>query len=937
METPFTIATLPKPLDGESGRTYATPVYSVRAGQKRKRHEVAVGVDGEGVNIYNVQSQSLLTSHALPPRTYICCPPCSVYVGRPKPARAQRRTYLVLRDGVQDTKRRIVCLVQDPQRAATITDEPLGPLKLATKLKETVGGILSVDVLPPAQAQMEPEVLVTHRDGTQECFAGDLSSSLWQSTTYTAGQGLPDNTQVEFSHIIDLEIARRGLLANREDVLANLESSASSSSAPQQLLCRIVRLNSTWSLQLFAVRASAADSIQSMQDGLREVASIRLPTPMVTQTIDRSVFEVHTASGRVYQLVDERLHVYDLSGTVPRFVLSLGSKADSITSFIRISNAAVLLVQANALVMYETRFGAVLGSVGIQPGATGSAGKKRKRNSNNISKYLLISNFQELGLVTGLSGNELTALRLPEDLQRSKRGHMQTMTLADVLGRGDGAMAASTKPQEWKPKFVTAVDKNNVAEIEGHTATVLKMVAIRGELLDGNEENLDRSAHIGHVLRADAVPFNVSKVDKSSVLFLLSRLFRSTSAEEQQQSAVGRLVTTTKCALAYQALGLAGFLNTSNLDRATRIRDQTLPAGTIRPGDLMTALRDYDGTFGLVHEMLSSSIYWELVELVQALRLLIQSLETPAEDDSKSPPPLLITAAASQPRNDVDDEHDTTMTTGGSDLESNVEQASTLAQKELDYAISTLTNGIEFRSATLRSVLEKISQHPSTSITNCMRSECTHAELLFFLKLLRIELLSGDWHRPYLATSDDEPLAAEGEPVTTVDEGPHPNLGLFSELEAHSTPRTDAIASISRLMNCAVDAIGLGGWLVGQSGLAGNDTYGTQAFVSELRAEVSACTEGLSELSTLKVWLDEMAGLELSFNTELGVGKQGRRKRKELAEVVGTEEGRVLAMGCRAEAPRLRARNGKVGGSERREMAERRRAVGKYVFERIRI
>lgn len=54
IEAPYTIASLPSPLDNEHGRSYASPVIGLKGSRKRKRHEVAVGIDGEGVNIYNV-------------------------------------------------------------------------------------------------------------------------------------------------------------------------------------------------------------------------------------------------------------------------------------------------------------------------------------------------------------------------------------------------------------------------------------------------------------------------------------------------------------------------------------------------------------------------------------------------------------------------------------------------------------------------------------------------------------------------------------------------------------------------------------------------------------------------------------------------------------------------------------------------------------------
>jgi hypothetical protein len=60
MEAPYTIASLPKPLDAENGTIYAAPVFSYRGLKKRKRHEVIVGVDGESLNIYNVRSHRSL-------------------------------------------------------------------------------------------------------------------------------------------------------------------------------------------------------------------------------------------------------------------------------------------------------------------------------------------------------------------------------------------------------------------------------------------------------------------------------------------------------------------------------------------------------------------------------------------------------------------------------------------------------------------------------------------------------------------------------------------------------------------------------------------------------------------------------------------------------------------------------------------------------------
>jgi hypothetical protein len=51
---PFTLATLSRPVASTNGRIHAASVCSINGIKKRKRTEVAVGLDGEGVSIYSV-------------------------------------------------------------------------------------------------------------------------------------------------------------------------------------------------------------------------------------------------------------------------------------------------------------------------------------------------------------------------------------------------------------------------------------------------------------------------------------------------------------------------------------------------------------------------------------------------------------------------------------------------------------------------------------------------------------------------------------------------------------------------------------------------------------------------------------------------------------------------------------------------------------------
>jgi hypothetical protein len=51
---PFTLASLSKPIGSTNGHVHAAGVCSLSGIKKRKRTEIAVGVDGEGVSIYSV-------------------------------------------------------------------------------------------------------------------------------------------------------------------------------------------------------------------------------------------------------------------------------------------------------------------------------------------------------------------------------------------------------------------------------------------------------------------------------------------------------------------------------------------------------------------------------------------------------------------------------------------------------------------------------------------------------------------------------------------------------------------------------------------------------------------------------------------------------------------------------------------------------------------
>jgi hypothetical protein len=56
LQSPYVVASLPRPIDHKKGRYVVGDVYGGAPGaKKRKRSELAVGIDGEGLNLYDVR------------------------------------------------------------------------------------------------------------------------------------------------------------------------------------------------------------------------------------------------------------------------------------------------------------------------------------------------------------------------------------------------------------------------------------------------------------------------------------------------------------------------------------------------------------------------------------------------------------------------------------------------------------------------------------------------------------------------------------------------------------------------------------------------------------------------------------------------------------------------------------------------------------------
>lgn len=833
-----------------------------------------------------IQTQSTVSSYALPPQTYLAAPPCSIYCKRSKPQQPQRRTYLAVRDGAASAsisskaKARLVTFTEELGKPHIEEREPRAPARRERKLRHRdVAGLEVVqsnvgDDGENVQDASKSGVLVFYSGGDVDCVNGDLTGVRWEHT-YAASE---DDVEVEHSAVVDFETARKGLLKNREDVLALLDPTTSlsisgpSHSAPL-ILCQALRIGTTRRVRIYALRNVSGETLQSSRSPLEEVLSFDLPH-RAQGSEERAHYEMHVASGMLYQRLRHRLTAYDLSATTPKISFELGKKGHpSIDSFIRLSAASVVAISHDRIAVYDTKFGSVLGSLSLSPQDT---------------PFVIVANFTDPGLCLALQGSNLVAIQLGE-LGDAKHAKSSGPSLAEVLGKGkasaDTHMAdistKSVKKQAkwdaWKAKVDALVEANDVEALEDFVA---KDVVKVGKAIGHIAALTNGSSNASYELW-DLPPhaYDPQHLDAKRCTYILSKTFgwRSNSPTHQLE-----LKINSKNLLRWFAM--CGYLTADHIQQSLPIPPNTIDRPAIAAGDIMSAITQIDTNFILMCELITLDTHWDITELVQGLKLLMESFEERSPEENLTQKQI----------------QDVPMTD-----EAQFQAELQLAETQRNIAQEMLIGGVTIRSEAFRLLLTRLSGFPQKDMAKTMQTMWSQEDILFFIAILRLELIDGGWTRLY--------VDPEQEDYYTSGEG--------------SSPQNESIRIIASLFSCAIDAIGLSGWLIGLSG----DAERTYNLVQSLKIELSAVLEGLFVDAQLGCCIEELGKTAGSLETS----GSGLGKRKRVREEVGmVAEKVVLPLGGRFEPPVL------GGGKERKSRAmeaeKRSRGVGKYSFERIR-
>ncbi|KAF2489845.1 hypothetical protein BU16DRAFT_531285 [Lophium mytilinum] len=893
LDAPHTLASLPQPFDSSNGRTVAAGVHSLSGSKKRKRTEIATGVDGEGVSIYSVHSPQLVTSYALPPHTYLTAAPCSVYRKGSKTRTSQRFTYAPVAQSLAGSDAQVICFAEDVRKGDTNT------LRKSTfSIPKGASKVVALEVIPLVGTDENPaldhDVISIHEGGEVYCFSADLKTTRWvcdASDLATAHTGKKSSMLIEYVCLTTAKAVRQGLLKSRNDVLTVLDPSLGTQEESLDatlILCLVARdahllEDNHRTLQILAIPPRSSDAITSRRPRIQHILAWQLPSiaPLTgSSSQDSPVYSLNSKFGILHQLIQGVIITYDLSGTVPRISSKLEVPGTSLQSFVQLSSSLLFATSEKYCGIFDVKYNSLQALCTLTSGWGIPADSKKRKASSNFgprSAPKLLAYFSDIDMVVGLANGELIGIQLGIETTTSRGRKDVEALLIDSIGKGlrpkrqkpelpkhcteplDKCVAnlpndsqQSKRDAKREAKMNKHAEHGNVIEFEKvFTATVgaevVKKKVESKSLVNGGDsasQKLSNGTKTDHVTNGFRVSNNEdnakTKVAETSrdewklprtisdssrhlyrrhAIYALGKIFSWTpSVNGESHSKSSRTIPSSIVLSFYPPkvfkwLLRGGYLTKQLVERALQEQSSHDPTEvkSIADGDLIAAIFNFDPELQTLQLVLSQPTFLPIAEVVQAVKLVIQSF-----DDDRAPQstPRLLTNGATS--NDDED---------GMDIDYEIEAAS----QALDHAQSLLKeDSLVTRGQAIQHTLTRLHSFPPPLITSALRNNLTHHEIGILTGLLQIQLRNGGWSSYYMESGADEGT---------------------DELYDHS------IKIIVALLTCALDAIGIGGWLAAAN--APNVEDSTANLLETLSQEVTDTLTGVWETVCLKGFVSD--------------------------------------------------------------------------------
>ncbi|GFF69962.1 hypothetical protein CNMCM6936_003635 [Aspergillus lentulus] len=914
LQPPSVLAQLPRPLHASTGKTQVGEVYSLADSKKRKRYEVVVAVDGEAVNIYNIQTPKLVTSYAVPPQSSFSCRPCSVRRKLTKKSVVKRQTFVAVDRPGREIKAFVEEIGGTGSSAPVISSSSFS-------VSDSSSPTVFVGIVPTAPTEDDEQdsfdVLTVHQDGLVRRLTSDLKTQRW-SVNHTEISKLRSTHEVNSCFVVDFDDAKKYLFKRRQDLVAMALGDLTDSGVDEPSVLVLVShptgskqiALSDVQVQIFSVPSNTPSEGRILDESqkLRHLQTITLPDIDEHKTFDGSSLQwyFHPGSAGLNLSFEKGFVNIDLSQYAPTVTTRFILEDESFSSLMRISPQSVIAAGKSIVALFDTQYQSIQRSIAVD--SVPSGGSK--------SRTVFVSYFTKLGVAVAIKGNALFAFDLSSSISslNSSLKRPRDGLLIDAIGRGIGSPAfQSDAPSK----------KNRTEYMASLGLTSAEHVSKWEEFTQKVEEyanSKDSAAFDDAVLdyfgvgSPKALPAAQHYVNPEMVLFLLSKIFSLREARNKDKLSA----TSDSCLtigiwpeMTCRWLIQLGHFCLSSVEIALRRVQKPHILPPLPTGSFTQAVIDSDRSLHHFIDVLQGSVLLNADELAYALKVLL----TMARSHSM----VLEEATKSVTNDDENSSH-------------------TSKEVTLHNAEASLQDiFIGFNTT-----LQKIHNQPFPTIVSSFRSALSRSELLSIVHHLRLCLATGG----YTSRFTENPPSPFSPEQTT------PSLSLDT---------------ITNLLNAAVDAIGPSGWI----SAAGIDDASTRDLdlIADMKSEISAALAGVEEATYLKGILREYLRFTNSFAHLSAKGETG-----DVAKQAGSQEtssglvryeklngadlmvfglpegdegydidasGKMLPLSLKAPTTdvsktKVKKSTGEVKTRSSREIGYlRRKAAGKYSFERL--
>ncbi|KAL8763704.1 MAG: hypothetical protein Q9184_000599 [Pyrenodesmia sp. 2 TL-2023] len=798
-------------------------VFSFTGSKRKKRSELALAVDHHSLGIYDVRSGNTVASYAVSPATAFTCPSASIKLSDSGSTEVRRNTYC----SVLDPQPKLLRFLEGSKRGA----QHGRPLETSTfNLPQNGSAVVHLEAVATHHTESEAttiDVLCVCEDGTVRCYDETLTVEKWSTRLASTHNDDHNMSELRVVHVstISVEQARTNILKNREDVLSHFD--AGQHTYTSNLLLFLTRSpEGSLTFRIWAIKNTGVTDSQTFLSACRsteELASLILPEPMDVQGREAS-FRLHTSSGSLYQGTAGKLCIYDLTTVVPRLIRTANfPNSKGALSYSRVSSDIVAAIAPDKLFLIDTRFSSFQAAYALPMSKQARAklphGYKEKSPPFGTAGSQIVTYYSPSNSVIVLLGRSLMAVDLSASSELTASGAISRKRkrkglLIDAIGRGSIAAEEtrlSQKSLAHLPRAIGYILNPYQSPPEWDTQSrVLDALSAKDGVLAWDETMVLALEAAETSAGSD---FAVTHPPNYKVDYIFSKIFSTIPVETKTQRQDGNFF----CGLRVNFFPRRTwhYLVQEGLVTIERIEDSLRRQGRIeynygfRDVDLIQAFADYDRTLDSLSSILRSPCLLKVSEICHTLKIGIARTQIHQASDSVK----LLTQG---------EDHE---------LSSNSANRMELANGGSKVDSRQTSDQVDSSNALLDTIIERCNACSSMSVTKALRAQLSRTELHNVVDLLRVKLAQNGWLQLY----------TENEPP----KGPYTHYN------------NQQLSSIGKLLNCAIESLGTGGWLL-NSKVADDSTEGTLEIISYMRNEISAAVAGVEEATYLQGILGEV-------------------------------------------------------------------------------